>query len=360
MTALLVIGILVLLIVAHEFGHFLAAKIFRVRVDEFGIGFPPRAYLLGKWGDTEYTFNWLPFGGFVKLFGEEEEDGQHGRGSFIDAARWKQAVILVAGVAANVVIAWALFASAYAVGIPHISEEDVVGGRLLITNVVPASPADAAGIHIGDEIVGIAGEDGVEPELLPEAVSAFMSERGGKDVFVEYKRSGATSSVVVRPAHAVVPDAAERPAIGVSLAVMTSEALPAGEAMRAASLSTYHTLRLSLSGLWSIIKGALSGAPNLSGVAGPVGIVGAVSEASRDGFGYVLALAGFISANLAIINLIPIPALDGGRLFIIGVEAVLRRRVSKLVMRFTNTLGIALIILLMVTVTYNDVARLLG
>src|SRR3990167_6385383 len=106
LTAFLVVAILVLLIVVHEFGHFIAAKIFGIRVDEFGIGYPPRAFSFGKWGETEYTLNWIPFGGFVRLFGEEEE---HGRGSFADAPRWKQAVILVAGVTMNIVAAWGLF-----------------------------------------------------------------------------------------------------------------------------------------------------------------------------------------------------------------------------------------------------------
>src|SRR3990167_2246912 len=110
-TALLVIAILVVLIVAHEFGHFIAAKIFKVRVEEFGEGYPPRAFLFGKIGETEYTFNWLPFGGFVRLFGDEGEK-EHGPHSFIDAKRSVQVVILIAGVAANAILAWALFAGA--------------------------------------------------------------------------------------------------------------------------------------------------------------------------------------------------------------------------------------------------------
>src|SRR3989338_5205659 len=96
MTVFIVIAILVLLIVVHEFGHFLAAKISRVRVEEFGVGYPPRAFTLGRIGETEYTLNWIPFGGFVRLYGDEGE-GQHGRGSLVDSPRWKQAVILVAG-----------------------------------------------------------------------------------------------------------------------------------------------------------------------------------------------------------------------------------------------------------------------
>ena len=136
-TALLVIGILVLLIVAHELGHFIAAKIFKVRVEEFGVGYPPRAFLFGKIGETEYTFNWLPFGGFVRLFGDEGEK-EHGRGSFVDAQRHVQAAILVAGVFANAILAWGLFAGALALGIPRVVENPRPGEQvhLVVADVV--------------------------------------------------------------------------------------------------------------------------------------------------------------------------------------------------------------------------------
>ncbi|TSC61842.1 MAG: peptidase M50, partial [Parcubacteria group bacterium Athens0416_74] len=185
-TALLVIGILVLLIVAHEFGHFLAAKIFGVRVQEFGVGFPPRAFTFGSWGGTEYTLNWIPFGGFVKLFGEEEGT-DHGKGSFIDAPRWKQALILVAGVTANMVIAWMLFAAAYSFGILHVvDDESLPGGRLLVTDVVLGSPADAGGIKPGDEVLSVEDSEGLTAALTPAGIMSFVSERGGEGITIEY------------------------------------------------------------------------------------------------------------------------------------------------------------------------------
>lgn len=137
MTILLVIAILVLLIVVHELGHFFAAKIFGVRVDEFGVGYPPRAFSLGKWGDTEYTLNWIPFGGFVRLFGDEGP-AVHGRGSFVDASRLKQAIILVAGVSMNVIAAFFLFFGAYSIGILHVTnDQSTPGAQLLVTDIVP-------------------------------------------------------------------------------------------------------------------------------------------------------------------------------------------------------------------------------
>lgn len=358
MTTLLVIGILVLLIVAHEFGHFIAAKIFGVKVQEFGVGFPPRAVIIGKWGGTEYTLNWIPFGGFVKLFGEEE-GSSHGKGSLIDSPRWKQAIILVAGVTMNMILAWVLFTAAYSIGILHVVDSpDVASGRLLVTDVVSGSPAESAGMKAGDEITLMRDVGGIDAVLTPDGVMDFVRERAGKDIFVEYARLHATSSSIVRPAHAVIVDAESQPAIGVGLAIVTSDSMSLANAARAAAVSTYNTLRLSLAGLGSIIKSAAQGAPNLQNVTGPVGIIGAVSDAADNGWGYVLSLAAFISVNLAIINLIPIPALDGGRLVVVGIEAIMRRDVPKLVMQVLNALGIALIILLMITVTYHDLVRL--
>src|SRR3989338_1977188 len=178
LTALLVIAILVFLIVVHELGHFIAAKIFGVKVVEFGIGYPPRAFSFGKWGGTEYTLNWIPFGGFVRLFGDDG-DAQHGSGSFVDSPRWKQALILVAGVCMNALAAWLLFTGAYSVGILHPVDNGYPGARLIVTDVVLGSPADAAGIKPGDEIVTVSDMKGTETATLtPDGVLGYVSTRG--------------------------------------------------------------------------------------------------------------------------------------------------------------------------------------
>ncbi len=360
LTAVLVIAILVFLIVVHEFGHFIAAKVFGVTVQEFGVGYPPRAVRITKIGDTEYTLNWIPFGGFVRLFGEDDTK-EHGRGSFAGAPRWKQAIILVAGVAMNALIAWVLFTGAYAVGILHPVETYVPGARLIVTDVVPGSPADAAGLKLGDELISIrdtSGESMVRP--TPDTVMEFVSARPGEELTVEYAHLGATSSAILRPAHAVVPGEAGRPAVGVGLALVTTQAVPLSEAAIEGYYQTKGIFILSWQGLWEILRGFAHGGPNLQNVTGPVGLVSYVAEASHSGFGYVLSLAGFISVNLAVINLIPIPALDGGRLLIVFTEMIMRRSAPKLLVQLLNTLGVALIIMLMVAVTYQDIARLLA
>jgi len=360
LTALLVIAILVLLIVAHEFGHFISAKIFGVKVEEFGFGFPPRAILFGTWGGTEYTINWIPFGGFVRLFGEDE-NAPRGRGSFTEAKRWKQAVILAAGVIMNLIVAWMLFVGAYWVGILHVVDgADVPGEQLLVTDIVPGSPADAAGIRAGDTIADVVDPGGVSSALTPDGVLNFVQDRGGEELSITYVRVDATSTATVRPANAVIAQDAGRPAIGIGLALVTARSVGLIGAMHDASIATYNAFIVVFSGLWTIIKETLHGAPDLSTVTGPVGLVSAVGQAAQNGVGYILSLAAFISVNLAVINLIPIPALDGGRIVVVAIEAAMRKSAPRLAVQLLNTIGVALIILLMITVTYHDIANLIA
>ena len=361
-TALLVIGILVLLIVGHEFGHFIAAKIFKVHVEEFGIGYPPRAVLFGKIKETEYTLNWIPFGGFVRLFGDEG-DARHGAHSFLDAKRPVQAVILVAGVLANTVLAWALFAGALSLGVPRVVDAVRPSERaqLVVADVVAGSPADAAGIASGDEVIGVRDSAGLAPpQLNPADVSDFVSSRAGRQIIFSYARAGASTTVTLRPAHAVITDEAGRPAIGVALVLVSDKGLPLSSALKESFFLTKDAFATVGNGLWKIIRDTLHGSLNLRDIVGPVGLIGVVSDAAAHGMGNVLALAGFISVNLAIINLIPIPALDGGRLVLLGVESAMRRNAPRLIVQILNALGVALIAILMITVTYHDIARLFG
>jgi len=359
-TILLVIGILVVLIVAHELGHFIAAKMFGVRVQEFGVGYPPRAFLFAKFGGTEYTLNWLPLGGFVRLFGDEGE-AERGPGSFVDASKPVQAIILVAGVLANAILAWALFAGALSYGIPRVVDAPIPNGQtqLVVADVVLGSPAEAGGLTAGDEILSVEDSKGLSPTTLsPEQISAFVQERGGQQVSFTYARAGATSTTTIRPAHAVIAEQAGRPAVGVALVLVNSGGMPWRDAMYESLFRTRDAFISVGTGLWGILREALSGHPNLSGIVGPVGLVNVVSDAASHGIGNVLALAGFISVNLVIINLIPFPVLDGGRLLLLAVETMRRRSAPRITVQLLNILGVVLIALLMITVTYNDIARL--
>ncbi len=362
LTAPLVIVILVLLIVAHELGHFIAAKISGVRVQEFGVGYPPRAFTFGRLGDTEYTLNWIPFGGFVRLFGDEGEN-EHGTGSFVDANRAVQMIILVAGVLANAVAAWALFAIALHLGVPQPVAAPVLNEptQLIVADVVPGSPAAAAGISAGDQITNVtdtAGGSVVGP-LSPESVTMFVRGHVDEMVEIDYIHAGAQREASMEPAQGVLTGAAGQPAIGIALVLVANESLPWTSAAKEAFVETGQEFESVGSDLWGLLAQAFHGAPNLSGVVGPVGIVGYVGEAEQSGAGAVLMLAALISVNLAIINLIPIPALDGGRLFLLIIEALFRRPAPRLVVQLINAIGITLIILLMIVVTYHDITQLL-
>ncbi len=365
MTVLWVIGILVLLIVTHELGHFTAAKIFKVRVEEFGIGYPPRAFLFGKLGATEYTFNWIPFGGFVRLFGEDGlmRADAGAKDAFSNASKWKQAIILIGGVTANALVAYILFAAALHTGVPRIIDEKELtpgqSSQLIVSDVVPGSPADQAGLNASDRITAVDDlGDKTSSGMTPDSVMMFVRTRGGQPLTVSYERQEKMYSAIMRPANAVVPGQAGRPALGIGLVLVSNQSLDWPAALSQAFWTTQNAFGYVWNSLSTLVYGAFHGTADISQVVGPVGLVSVIGEASRSGLGYVLELAAFIAVNLTIINLIPIPALDGGRLAILGVEALLRRKPPRVIVQFINTVGIALVILLMITVTYHDIARL--
>jgi regulator of sigma E protease len=362
MTALLVIAILVLLIVVHELGHFLVAKWTKVRVEEFGIGYPPRAFLMGVWDKTEYTLNWLPFGGFVRLYGDDGNFNR-GHGSIVDAKPWVQAAILVAGVTANALLAWVLFAQALIIGVPTIVQTPVVGEatQLFISDIVPGSPADRAGLVQGDEIRSVVDEKGQKLEALaPQAMTDYVKDRGGRDITITYVHAKEERSVTLQPANAVAPGAAGRPALGVGLALVANRSLSVPQAFYQATFITIDAFVATAQNLWSILTGAFKGTADVTQLVGPVGLISVVNVASENGIGNVIKLAAFISVNLAIINLIPIPALDGGRLVMLAIETIRRKKLSRTGVQLLNAFSIVIVVVLMVAVTYNDIARLLA
>lgn len=267
MNILIFIAVIVALIVVHEFGHFIAAKWSGMRVDEFGLGYPPRALVIGKIGETEYTLNWLPFGGFVKIYGEDQstkvsEDVGAGR-AFSQKSRPIQALVLIAGVAMNLLFAWIIFSGLLMV--PHwVGNDEISNGLRLI-------PALAKGAEI---------------------------------------TAHATTAIAI--------------------------------------------------GLGHFFYGVFTLSADLSQVAGPVGIAGVVGSASLQGWSSLLSLTAIISINLALINLIPVPALDGGRLLFVIIESVIRRPIKPSIAHALNGIGFAFLILLMLVVTANDIFRLIG
>ena len=362
-TIILVLVILVSLVVIHELGHFIAAKLFGIRVDEFGVGYPPRALTFGRWGGTEYTLNWLPFGGFVRLWGEGDESGNDPRG-FVHAVWYKQVIVLIAGIAMNMLVAWMLFAVALHLGIPREVEDtasatDLAHAQLIVTDVYPASPAAVAGVKVGDTIISVADNGGTT--LTHPATGAFVSfvrSHLGKPLALTFVHAKATTTATVIPVNAVIPNAPAQPALGVGLRLTTTTPLPWQDACVLALDNTKNAFVTIGYELFDLLQQLVHRTADLSGLVGPVGLVGVVHDASQNGWGTIFALAGFISINLAIVNSLPIPALDGGRIVVVIIELIIRRRLPALVVHIVSLAGVILIVGLMLVVTYHDVARL--
>ncbi len=365
MNILLFLVILVVLILVHELGHFIVAKWARMRVDEFGVGFPPR--LWGKKiGETMYSVNLVPAGGFVKIFGEDAEE-LHGTAgdvsrSFAGKPRFVQAVTLVAGVGANVILGWLLFSAAFMLGTPAALTPEPEGKlsdiRTLIVAVLPNSPAFSSGLMAGDEILAIAGGGDILKTLNPESISAFIAGQGTEEVVIRYRRAGRDEEVSLVPQAGLISEEATRQAIGVTLGLVgTLKESFSGALIEGATLTAAILPAIAVA-LFSFIVGALTLSADFSQIAGPVGIVGLVGNAASLGFVSLITFTAFISLNLAIINLIPFPALDGGRLLFVGIEALKGSPIKPAIAHTLNSIGFALLILLMLVVTYNDLARL--
>jgi regulator of sigma E protease len=370
MEILIFIVVIVVLILVHEIGHFVVAKWSKMRVDEFGIGFPPRAMVLGKIGETEYTLNWLPFGGFVKIYGEDlnakVEDGVSTGQAFTDKNRFLQALVLVAGVAMNLLFAYVLITGALIAGTPRaLSESEVAIAQnveLAVANVLPNSPAAQAGLLPGDIILSAEDGHNMLTETTPSAFTKFVSLGGSnKTITLSVQHAdGKEATLFVRPVEGLIASDLSRPAIGVEVATIGVVPLSLGSAIVEGASLTWGATVLTAQGLWYFFYGVFTLSADLSQVAGPVGIAGVVGGASAQGIGYLLSIMAIISINLALINLIPVPALDGGRLLFVIIESIIRQPIKVGVAKALNSIGFVILILLMLVVTASDIFKIIG
>ena len=357
--------ILAVLVLVHEFGHFYAAKKSGVRVDEFGLGFPPRLWSWQR-GETTYSVNAIPFGGFVKIFGENNEDGVGSDGlvlkdpkSFVNKPKWIQVIILSAGVIMNIVFAWALFSVAYMSGMTTgISEQNsqyIEQSHIVVIDVMPNSPADRAGLAVGDEIFSYNFSGATTTITGAASIQDITKNSGGKPIRLEVLRMVGKSLVTVIP---VRSGTTGDYMIGIAMDIVGSAHFPFGPAVVQGAKLTWNVFAGTFVGLYGLIHDAFLGHADISQLSGPVGIARLVGDASRLGFVYLLSFTGFISLNLAVLNLIPFPALDGGRILFVIIEAIRRKTIHPRVANTVNAIGFGLLILLMLFITYRDVMKL--
>ncbi len=341
----------------HEAGHFAIAKWAGMKVEEFGFGFPPRLFALRR-GETEYSVNLIPLGGFVKIFGETGEFREEPR-SFAAKSKGKRAAVLVAGVAMNLVLAFVLLSAGFMWGIPT-SVDDALPGHpnirntsVQITYVLPDSPAMRALIEMGDEVLAVNGVSVTDAARARELIGAVPV---GTDFTILVKRDGATREFTLAPE--LLQDS--RAMIGAQLSTIGLVSYAPFEAVVQGMGATATLTSATVDGFVSLIGRLIRGEGVGADLAGPVGIAVMTGDVARLGFSYLLYFTALLSVNLAVLNIIPFPALDGGRLLFLGIEAVRRKQLSPMYERAAHGLGFALLILLVILVTYKDIMRLLA
>jgi regulator of sigma E protease len=357
---LLILGLLLFvgLVVVHEFGHFLAARRNGVEVEEFGVGFPPRAWKRITKKGFIFSINWLPIGGFVKLKGEN--DAATAPGSFGAAPFRTKTKIMLAGVAMNLVAAFVIFTALAWLGMPQLienqysvqSDTHVLTRQVLVGWVEPGSPASKAGLNVRDELVSINGKSVTSATKLPELTKHYA----GQTVRVAYKRDGTTRSLQV---HLRTPQQAkDKGMLGVAPAELTLTRATWSAPVQAVGLIGQFT-QATFKGLGTALSALFQGDTKTASeqVSGPVGIVVVLHDGSLLGYQFVLLIIGLISLSLAIMNILPIPALDGGRFYVLLLSRVFGKKLSKDMEERIVGWSFAFLLILIGLITVVDVKR---
>ena len=356
-TAIIFIIVLGVLVFVHEFGHFIFAKRAGMKVEEFGFGFPPRIWGVKK-GETLYSINAIPFGGFVKILGEEGEQRDNPR-SFSSKPFGPRLKVIIAGVTMNFFLAVVLLMVTnffgLRIGLVDDKTSSVARDKAVqIIEVSKDSPADKAGMMLLDEVVGFKLNGSLKVVSKTEDVQTFIRENIGQPVVIVIKRNKDLLEKEIVP-RLNPPDG--QGALGVSLALTGVVSYPWYEAIWR---GVYDAVILSINtifGYFVLFKTLLLKGKLIADVSGPVGIATLTGQAARMGINYLMQFTAMISINLAVLNIIPFPALDGGRALLIIVEKLKGSPVNKKIEQVVNTIGFALLIALMVYVTAKDITR---
>ena len=346
-TLVVFFAMLGLLVIVHELGHFVVARLAGVRVLEFGVGFPPRARVLRSEGETLYTLNWLPIGGFVKLEGEDGES-QDPR-SFVSARLPVKLIILVAGVVMNLVLAFAIMTVIALLPNPALA--------FRVNEVQANSPAATAGLAVGDDILAVNGT--YHDQYGPTTLEVLRRSAGQTVTLTVQRASGRVEDLTV-----TLRDDTTQGALGISAQGRLTDRSVSHDPATALGLGTERTGRaflLILRGLGDLGESIINRPTEAPPVQGPIGIAVGVGEVFwQQGPIATLFLAGLLSANLALVNILPLPPLDGGRILMILIKAIVGKRLSLQVERLTYVVGFGFLMALIVWISFFDIARSVG
>ena len=383
LTLIIFLLVLLVLVSAHEFGHFMTARRFGVRAEEFGFGFPPRAIgwyknKLGKWkivlGNTEvesldnnkdeklqpgkkqtiYSLNWLPLGGFVKIKGENGE-GKNDEDSFSSIKIWRRIIILAAGVVMNVILAWVLFSFAYLIGLPQSTDSlgrgaIITNAKVVVAEVISGSAAEKAGLKINDYILEVDGQKVKTENDLQDLIAV----RGGREVNLLVERSNKEETIKVTP---VSNDG--RATMGVAIFSAALVRYPFLNSFWEGAKTTIFVLGQIFAAFYGLIRSVFVGHSVLDQFAGPIGIAKITGQAAKLGINYLLQFAALLSLNLAVINILPIPALDGGRIMFLLIEKIRHKPLNKEIEAIIHNIFFFLLIALMILITYKEIIKFL-
>ncbi len=362
----LVLGVLVL---AHELGHFLTARLFGVKAEEFGFGYPPRIIgwvkdNAGRWKivkphteadqyqHTVWSLNWLPLGGFVKIKGEDSNQLQE-PDSFAARPVWQRFIILVAGVFMNFILAFVLLSFAFISGVPSLVDDQpssslaIQNSHIQIMEVQPSSPAQQAGLRLGDIIISI----NHQPINYIKDVQQIIGSHPGENLDLKVLRAGQQLDFKIIPR---AGDNNSPAVIGVGLVKTAIVKYPWYQAIYRAAVATVNLTLEILKAFGKIIVNLATQHKVEAQVAGPIGIAVLTGQVVKLGWVYLLQFAALLSINLAIINLLPIPALDGGRILFLAIEKIKGRPVKQKIEAIAHQLGFVFLMLLMLLVVFKD------
>ncbi|MDO8435126.1 MAG: M50 family metallopeptidase [bacterium] len=353
-TVIVFLAVLLVLVLVHEWGHFIVARLHGMKVEEFGFGFPPRIGGILRRG-TLYSLNWLPLGGFVRIKGENGDTVDPD--SFAGQKPWRRATVLLAGVGMNVALAWVLFTTLLAIGVPtEITGGIAPGARvsneeLRIMGLYASGPAVQAGLLIDDVVLSVNGTPIKDAEDL-RAIAKL-----GSPVTFEILRDDEKKSFTVEPR---VLEVGGQALTGLQLAHLATVRFPLHRALVEGAKQTWFAIQEIFKAFAHLFSELATSGKLSADVAGPVGIAVITGDVARQGWAHILQFGAFLSLNLAILNIVPFPALDGGRLLFVIIEKLKGKPVRARTEALIHQIGFITLLLFVVLVTYRDIVRLGG